>query len=278
MALFSCLKCNDDTAHQEEGPILEQNSFSKSQQNSSSDTKRHVLIVCQLPEESILLISSYLELQSLSRFASCHSQLLRLLFNITPQKLLKPKQTKLLEILNPNATSHFDFSVCQLLIWKPLLIYYFPRFEQSLNVKNWMLALKRRIQHLQLYSPHLLPIKQQSISSSWISSSQHGSTIFKIQIDTIATNEFIENCEWIFKCPLRFSELQEIETDPSQKYCTVCEKTVYLVKSNEEFTRYAMQGHCVAFTSRKRDALCEVVMGQPLVVTKPSSSSLCKTQ
>jgi hypothetical protein len=59
----------------------------------------------------------------------------------------------------------------------------------------------------------------------------------------------IEGCDvvWKFKCPLKWGELQHT-TDPSVRYCSVCEKSVHLCRTPEELRAHAEMRHCVAIS------------------------------
>jgi len=73
----------------------------------------------------------------------------------------------------------------------------------------------------------------------------------------------IENCallgedttKWEFKCPKSYSDLDQVGDD--QKYCTTCNKYVYLIKSVEDYISHIQQGHCIAYYERITDSPVE---------------------
>ncbi|KAF0981584.1 hypothetical protein FDP41_012241 [Naegleria fowleri] len=112
----------------------------------------------ELSSEILMQIAPFL---SLFAFAKCHSSLLLLLFNQT-KNMEKVPQDK-----EEHAEEGWEFMLVQLTsIWKPLMCYYFPKFEKSLNIKNWKHVLRRRIEHLMLYSPTKLPLTPKDPSRS----------------------------------------------------------------------------------------------------------------
>ena len=186
-----------------------------------------------LPEELTIHIATFLPLNDLSRFSRSDSHLLLLLFNQTPQSertALIP--TKIPDPSNdPKLSSEESdkFTTVQNAIWKRLVCYYFPTFQETLNIKNWMHVLRRRIAHLKIHHPLQLPLTKNMSSD-----------LFKEKHDPM-----IEGCEWIYKCPLSFNKLKG--TSPDIKFCDVCQKNVYNVKTKEELIEHANQGHCIAY-------------------------------
>ena len=146
-----------------------------------------------------------------------------------------------------------SFQRIQTIIWKPLVCYYFPRFQRSLNVKNWMHVLRRRIAHLKIHNPRKLPLTKNMSSDLF----------------TEKNDAMIEGCEWIYKCPLSFKNLKGT-SDPNIKFCNVCKKKVYNVKTKEELRTHANQGHCIAYNYRDPH-LEPVRMGKCLL--PPSSTN-----
>ncbi|KAG2372737.1 hypothetical protein C9374_013189 [Naegleria lovaniensis] len=220
-----------------------------------------------IPSELLLHMAQYIgSLKDLLSFASCHSILLQLLFN--QNRKLKSSPHNVVQISEQTLEMHFGvstnhelnsqllsdendlFQATQQQVWKSLVCYYFPNFEKSLNVKNWMHVLKRRIQHLKLYTPHLLPLKPQISSKPFKVVSRQTSTPKGDEL-------FIENCEWIYKCPLKYEELNEgphvikgsSHSLPKVQFCSVCSKNVYLVRNQVDLKDHVMKGNCVAFTS-----------------------------
>jgi hypothetical protein len=66
----------------------------------------------------------------------------------------------------------------------------------------------------------------------------------------------IEGCEFEFKCPKRWEELQAIEKKDA-RHCASCDKTVYLCEHELLLELHAQAGHCVAVPdpSRKKHYL-----------------------
>ena len=178
--------------------------------------------------EIIVSISKYLELKELNCFAMVDSSLLKLLFNLEKSTLSGKKEFK----KDYEKDESKEFSLVQSQIWKPLLVYHFPKFEQSLNIKNWMHVLRRRRKHIKLHK---------------------NSTNFSIEKPSFASSQqdekIIEQCEWIYKCPLSFDSL-ESSGDDTEKFCKVCNKSVYLVDNMEDFKLHLTGGRCIAFTNQ----------------------------
>ncbi|EFC49728.1 predicted protein [Naegleria gruberi] len=160
----------------------------------SCDGKDQICIVgnvklLDLPSELIVHIGQFMDVRLLNSLALCNSRMLLLFFNVEKNVIEKDYETV-----------DESFERVQQLIWKPLVFSYYPRFEKSLNVKNWQHLLRRRMQHVKL----------------------HGSQ-FKLDIPTFVQSkhdEMIENCEWIFKCPLKFDDLQSHPSELGVKFCT----------------------------------------------------------
>lgn len=52
-------------------------------------------------------------------------------------------------------------------------------------------------------------------------------------------------CEFVFKCPRSWAFLTPTAED-GIRYCTTCERKVYLVTSHGELETHTKAGHCVA--------------------------------
>jgi len=116
----------------------------------------------------------------------------------------------------------------QQLVWKRLVLQFYPRFNKNANVKNWLHVLRRRIvlrPPKQIRKEHLPP------------------NVTKKQ------NEFfVENCEWIYECPLHYESLKQVVGEGDVKrYCEVCKEHVYKASSEIEWTKYVGKGYCVSF-------------------------------
>ncbi|KAG2386243.1 hypothetical protein C9374_002689 [Naegleria lovaniensis] len=163
----------------------------------------------------------------------------------------------------------------QQLIWKFHVCRYFPRFEYAnMKIHNWMHVLRRRIAHLNLYHPQLLPlslhldkIRKTTLFRNQLLRPAKHLTIISDQkegtippppplplvlrntsplyssfneIDVEGVNPFemdsIENCEWIYKL--------------------------------EELERHAREGHCVSFV-RSMEIPLVPLMGLPMPFNGP---------
>ncbi len=60
----------------------------------------------------------------------------------------------------------------------------------------------------------------------------------------------IENCEFEFKCPMKWSALEKDFLREDIRHCDSCEKAVYRCETDDELNRHAEMGHCVAVESR----------------------------
>jgi hypothetical protein len=81
--------------------------------------------------------------------------------------------------------------------------------------------------------------------------------------DTVFTP--IEECEFAFKCPLMFSALRPLQRElgisgaPAEvRFCDVCTKKVYEVRSQAELEHHRSLRHCVSFTRENMSALASV--------------------
>ncbi|EFC48555.1 predicted protein [Naegleria gruberi] len=123
-----------------------------------------------------------------------------------------------------------DFERIQTLIWKPLVFHYFPKFGEKLNVKNYLHVLRRRIQYINLGKPQHIKIETPQFTK------------------TVEDQQYIENCEWIYKCPLEYDTLNTMFSHNDRKFCEVCQKDVYLVDDMSNFKTQITQGNCVAYS------------------------------
>ncbi|EFC42698.1 predicted protein [Naegleria gruberi] len=161
----------------------------------------------------------YCQLGELVGFSQANSAHLKILFN------QEPREKKIEKPVNDESV---DFHYVQTHIWKPLVCFYFPRFEKALNIKNWMHVLRRRKAHIKIHGNDFrIP------SETWNDEDKSLSNI-----------SFIENCEYIYKCPLQFSMLED--TWSNESFCKECKKTVYNVQDVETFKDYSSKGYCVS--------------------------------
>ncbi|EFC37013.1 predicted protein [Naegleria gruberi] len=145
----------------------------------------------------------------------------------------------------------YHVDLIQNTIWKPMVLFYFPRFQQSLNVKNWMIVMKRRIQHLQIHSPTSLPLVREILRTIDPKTDEK----FKIPKPSFSVKKqesFIENCEWIFECPMKYSELERIDYADEKRFCTKCKKHVFRAETMQNFKQIIQEGHCVAYPISNR--------------------------
>ncbi|KAF0982998.1 hypothetical protein FDP41_010976 [Naegleria fowleri] len=127
------------------------------------------------PKEVLINIVSFMELGTIYSFSRTDRYLLKLLFDQTPERIDKlnklrksHKKSQLDFLTTKNAVEEYEkeehsqqqFELIQKLIWKPLVCYYFPKFEKTLNVKNWLHILRRRVSHIQIHARELLPLSE----------------------------------------------------------------------------------------------------------------------
>jgi len=172
----------------------------------------------EFPDELFIHICKYMRICDLYYFALCDRHLLMLLFNQS-RKSLKAPVTPTDAVKKPTrnmiAEEEPSFAIVQNEIWKPLVLDRFPRFQKSLNIKNWMHVMRRRMSRL-------------------------GN--FEIFVDLNHEEEFIENCSCIYSCPLVAGQLQlSQEITPT---CGSCKKTVYQTHDIVSFNSEVEQGHC----------------------------------
>ena len=171
-------------------------------------------LFCELPYDILIHIGTFLFAKDLLNIGQCNAKLLKLFLNQTSYKsgsLLMLKYSfhfdytkkdlanKLLleeQIQEYQKDENESFSQVQEFIWKPLVCFFFPRFNKALNISNWMHTLRRRIAHIRLYEPHKLPLFLNQ-------NSDNQDTLYTVSHNTV-TVPFIENCEWIYKVCLQF--------------------------------------------------------------------------
>ncbi|KAG2389091.1 hypothetical protein C9374_014491 [Naegleria lovaniensis] len=212
-----------------------------------------------LPSEVVINIVTFMDLKTLFYFAVTDRFMLKFLFHQSPsqvQEYIKLKQHVSSEEIHSSSEKQFpkvinaykkqeeqvDFELVQRLIWKALVCYYFPQFEKTLNIKNWMQVLRRRVNHLKLYAPLALPLHQNMEKDPFKLSNA-------LQLPLDDTSFFIEGCEFNYKCPLKYDQLQY--STNNTRYCTKCNKTVYGTNDVSEFKTHASLGHCVAFSLKR---------------------------
>lgn len=167
------------------------------------DRKEHPFKSCALPSEVVIKIVSFMDLKTLFSFAATDQFLLKFLFNQSPSrakeyiKLKSKRINSLSETDVPQLAKQYkkqeeekEFEVVQREVWKPLVCYYFPQFEKSLNVKNWMHVLRRRVNHLKLYAPSVLPLSRNVTTDPFK---------FNVLLNVDDSSFFIEGCEFNYK-------------------------------------------------------------------------------
>ncbi|KAF0980064.1 hypothetical protein FDP41_001217 [Naegleria fowleri] len=222
----------------------------------------------EIPVELFAYIASYFELDELFNMGFCDQYLLKLLFNLTPQKVtnLINQKRKLQNIKKLKYESnHFnkpmaleekvaslwkeadlnlevtkdDFDMIQTRVWKPLVHYYFPLFDMNLNIQNWMQVIRIRVTRLRKYS-HL------TLSSISIEPINEKNEIVPADIESYYETPFIENCDLVYECPV-VSELFTGSKYADTVYCEKCNKSVQFIQSLSEFKSLIGKEQCVAF-------------------------------
>jgi hypothetical protein len=56
----------------------------------------------------------------------------------------------------------------------------------------------------------------------------------------------ILQCPLAKRCRARWEKLEPVQGEPSIRFCSVCERTVHLCKTDEELARHSALGRCVA--------------------------------
>ncbi|KAG2378504.1 hypothetical protein C9374_008143 [Naegleria lovaniensis] len=211
------------------------------------------------PLDLWLKIAIHLDLPALNALSQCHSHL----FNFIMCRNLQKEKTLLFSLkcvfIDREKQQEDEIFQCvQQYLWKPLLIYYFPLFNKDLNVKNHMLVLKRRVKYISTKKPY-------QNGKIMYFQNHYGQMVSKFPEALVMDNDFvhnakqsglvkdeisdgfIENCEWIYKCPLNASEFAN-KFQLSAK-CDVCHKMVYRVTTVQDFMFHTDQGHCVSFNT-----------------------------
>ena len=177
----------------------------------------------KIPAEIWLQIAQYLRVQELNELARSDSAMFDFIFcrNLKNENGLVQglKNWFNLGLTTEKAQELDDYTLIQRFIWKRLLIHYFPRFNPEINVKNYLAVLQRRIKHLRKFPKNNF-----------------------LHVD----DDFIENCEWVYKCPINFTLIGENYQETA--LCKVCNETVFRVRHLESFKYHSDAGHCVAFT------------------------------
>jgi hypothetical protein len=82
----------------------------------------------------------------------------------------------------------------------------------------------------------------------------------------LKSKDKIINCEFEFKCPLSWENLQKLENN-DVRFCSSCEKNVYFAQSQNELDKLANEGKCVAFNPHPQpDVLEEIPRMMGMVV------------
>ncbi|EFC35954.1 predicted protein [Naegleria gruberi] len=214
---------------------------------SSLPSTKHNIFKETLSTELILIIAQYLPIGDLNSFARSDEYLLEMIFDLTVEKveaIAKRKQELLQLDLESRIVSVKDqykeneTALAQTLLWKPLVLYYFPNYSASLNVKNWMHVMRRRVIHLQNKFPQELPLSK-------IIKEESGPLGSKFRKNK--DRQFIENCDWEYECPLKKSTAFR-HVSKGVSFCAVCKENVYEVISDNDFEHHVKQGHCVSFS------------------------------
>ncbi|KAF0979177.1 hypothetical protein FDP41_001520 [Naegleria fowleri] len=268
----------------------------------------------QLPTELWLYILQYLQVPDLDAFSRCDSTL----FHFIMCRDVKRENSFTFTIKNwfsntiETSKEQVEYQRVQQLIWKPMLLRYFPRFQVSkleTRVKNYLTVLQRRLRYIQQQDDKQ-PLLQRQIKYSarelfrMEQERQHEETKMQLQkekelnleedhlpqqqdltqhrheqphednprrvvieeildiedyYDNIRLNKtwkhgykhilednFIENCQWVYKCPLNFTQLADEFKNSAM--CSYCNERVYRVRNEHAFKYHSDMGHCVAFT------------------------------
>ena len=60
------------------------------------------------------------------------------------------------------------------------------------------------------------------------------------------TEAFIENCQFAYRCPRRWTELEKILGYEDVKFCPACQRAVHWGATLEDLEVHARLGRCVA--------------------------------
>ncbi|KAL9644699.1 hypothetical protein ABK040_012353 [Willaertia magna] len=228
------------------------------------------------PVEIWLQIVQYLNLKELFNL----SQVDIMMFNFIFCRDFKKEQSLIYSISNyfTNKTEinreNKVYKLVQEMVWKKQLIKYFPLFIHNTKVKNYLTILQRRIKLIKKKNPHLLNYKKkyyldvnennEQVVKEIIIENEEEEKLF-LQNKKVLTrfetldDKFIENCEWIYKCPLNVDEI-EFDSSKDCVECHVCKELVFQVRNPLDFIFHTDQGHCVAFTSKgKKIYGCKVL-------------------
>jgi len=111
-----------------------------------------------LPREIVIQICQFMTLDDLFNFAQCNVTLFKTLFNQTPKRtneiialktptwLMKMRNKQAPSIVSEELIAEYgkddlentsdEFMHIQVTLWKPLVCFYFPKFQQSLNIRR----------------------------------------------------------------------------------------------------------------------------------------------
>ncbi len=56
----------------------------------------------------------------------------------------------------------------------------------------------------------------------------------------------IQQCPLATRCHARWERLEPVQGDPAIRFCAMCERAVYLCRTEEDFSRHSALGRCVA--------------------------------
>ncbi|KAG2389294.1 hypothetical protein C9374_013854 [Naegleria lovaniensis] len=242
--------------------IKPKNQYVDQRQKSSSH------IFKEIPIELFACIASYFDLNELFNMGLCDQYLLKLLFNLSPQKVselikqkskMKKKSKKSMAFEEKEASlwkeadstlvtplSKDDFDLIQTKVWRTLVQHYFPFFDMNLNIQNWMQVVRIRVTRLRKYT--YLTLNQVSVQpqpKTFLNEKNEPLPI-SIDEDTQYETPFIENCDLVYECPV-VSELFSTSRYAESVHCHKCNKKVLFITSLSQFKALIGTEQCVAF-------------------------------
>jgi len=199
-----------------------------------------------LPLEMWLKVAEFLQVPDINNLAQTQLVMVDYLFCRNLKNEQTVTQVMRRWFVNTETDQEQDqYKGVQTVLWKQRLLYYFPMFNENLNVKNWLVVLKRRLTFVINNPNQKKGLRKKRVDFDHFKETGEISFIEIYQLGEELGDNFIDNCEWIYKCPVYFDELKR-----EDGYCSVCKERVYQVRSISNFKYHTDAGHCVSFTHR----------------------------
>jgi hypothetical protein len=127
-------------------------------------------------------------------------------------------------------------------IWRDIFCFYFNKQHPNLKTRSWHMMLLRRRK-----------VEQEA------------------KLEKEPEESFIENCKMYVDCPMRYSQLEEIEglNPKREKFCQKCQKIVYRTNDLSTLKMLSRRGECVSFYVENK------MLGRAIKIDAPQEKNGC---